>query len=681
MLCPNCGRELSDFTRICPDCGTVLRETGRRGAVRERTTHRVEVARPEENAASHGRTTQTAPSAPCEPYRDGASRVRPNVQSTVQPGEGPSQRVGARRASAPPRSEGMVGGAAPVTPGRVVRVRHAPKREKALLQGKPAKPSVKLNRQRVRVWPIVISVTLVLLAVVTGSLLLLLKTNGGQRQLARWGYDVSASAYMMLGGEYLDSGYVTQAIAAYQTAYEKEPDSVQAALELGSAYEIDGQREAALEIYQHLMDELAPQHVEAYNRVIRIYRDQGYNAEAVALMRTALEKTGSSTFETMIREFTPDPPAFTIVSGNADASNTSGRYQEETVVKIAADTENAQIFFTLGEEENPLETGTLFGEDDILVFNEDDTRLYTEDAQGNRTEKQVYATEGKVTVRAVTVNANGVASEVETASYNVVVPTPDAPKATLQSGTYSKSYKVGIRAGEDIVEIHYTIDGTPATLQSPLYTEPIQLPIGRTTLRAIALSENGKVSYEMQVSYKVEGNLKKMFSSADTFKNLELMSTTYDSFVKKYGAPSNYVAIEGDGTGKSYEGTWDWGVARFVEKSEGKKPVLYYLETASTAMTGPRSTKIGMAIDDVCAKFRDLGSYPNEDGERTLYNYSDSSVQLNTQFGTYRKAADGTYALHYYYPTKDNAFVELSYYQDTDGNVSRIVWTRYRSEV
>lgn len=682
MLCPNCGRELSDFTRICPECGTVLRETGKYSPSRTRTGKRVEAPGHGAEAADErgGRPAQRAPSAPWEDQPSGASRVRPNVQSTVQPGEGPSRRE-IRRASAPPRSESGALYGTPVTPGEVVRVRHAPKREKARVQGKPARPNVRLNRRRIRIWPIVLSVTVVLGLVATGSLVLLLKTNSGQRQLARWGYDVSASAYIMLGDEYLDSGYVTQAIDAYLTAFQKEPDNVQAALDLGSAYEIDGQRDAAVEIYQLLMNELAPQHVEAYNRLIRIYRDEGYNAEAVALMRTALEKTGSAAFETMINEVTPEAPQFTVVSKNADSTNTSGRYQDETVVKITTHAENAQIYFTLSAQEDPLETGTLFEENDILVFNENDTRLYSEDEQGNRTEKQVYQTEGKVTVRAVTVGANGVASAEETASYNVIVPTPDAPKATLQSGTYSKSYKVGIRAGDDIVEIHYTLDGTPATLDSPLYTEPIQLPLGRSTLRAVALSESGKVSYEMQVSYKVEGNLKKMFSSADTFKNLELMSTTYDSFVKKYGAPSDYVAIEGDGTGKSYEGTWDWGVARFVEKTEGKNPVLYYLDTTSTAMTGPRSTKIGMALEDVCALFRDLGTYPNENGERTLYNYSDSSVQLNTQFGTYRKEADGTYALHYYYPTKDKAFVELSYYQDTDGKVSRIVWTRYRSEL
>lgn len=45
--------------------------------------------------------------------------------------------------------------------------------------------------------------------------------------------------------------------------------------------------------------------------------------------------------------------------------------------------------------------------------------------------------------------------------------------------------------------------------------------------------------------------------------------------------------------------------------------------------------------------------------------------------------ATARYALHYYYPVDDNntIFVELSYYLDEEGNVERVVWQRYQSEV
>lgn len=607
----------------------------------------------------------------------------PVTQRTVSPEAVRDMRRGAstptraadtapRRADLPPRQETAptAGGGVQGEPGKVIRVRHAPERKPEPVQAPPALRYVDLTKRRRHWLPIVVTVLVVLVLLSGVSLLLLFNTATGLRQLARWGYDVSASAYIDLGHEYLDNGYIVKAVAAYKVAYEKEPDNIEAALELASAYEINGERPAAEEIYWHLIDELAPQHTEAYNRMIRIYRDDGYTAEAVELMRKALEKTGSSTFESMIGEYTPTTPEFSV---------DGGKYNEKQVVAITSNAES-QIYYTLDAEMDPLETGELLLEGEVLVFDEDDTRLCDRAENGVLTQKRVFDTTGKVTVRAVAISATGVPSAEAKESYQVVIPTPNAPKSNVAPGTYTSSRKVTLRADKDIVEIHYTLDGTTPTLESTLYTEPIQLPTGTTTLRSIALSSNGKISYEMSVTYKIEGNLKKMFNSDDTFKDLKIMSTNYDAFVKKYGAPDNYVAIDGDGTGASYEGTWSWGIARFVEKTEGKKPVLYYLETTTNTMTAPRKTKVGMSGKEVMGQFRDIGSYPKENGERLLYNYSDSTVKLNTQIGTYRLEEDGNFALHYYYPTKDKAFVELSYYLNANGDVARIVWTRYRSE-
>ena len=44
-----------------------------------------------------------------------------------------------------------------------------------------------------------------------------------------------------------------------------------------------------------------------------------------------------------------------------------------------------------------------------------------------------------------------------------------------------------------------------------------------------------------------------------------------------------------------------------ASKKAGSTPVLYALDTTSSKMTGPRSTKVGMSSDEVLGKFRDLG--------------------------------------------------------------------------
>ncbi len=43
----------------------------------------------------------------------------------------------------------------------------------------------------------------------------------------------------------------------------------------------------------------------------------------------------------------------------------------------------------------------------------------------------------------------------------------------------------------------------------------------------------------MNVTYDVEGNLKRMFTSEDTFKNLTLYKTGYTAFTKAWGTPSS----------------------------------------------------------------------------------------------------------------------------------------------
>ena len=187
----------------------------------------------------------------------------------------------------------------------------------------------------------------------------------------------------------------------------------------------------------------------------------------------------------------------------------------------------------------------------------------------------------------------------------------------------------------------------------------------------------------MKVTYSVEGNLKKMFGSSDTFKNMELYKTGYKTFTKNWGAPESYELLPEDNWYdpelESYEAVYSWGTARFVMNKSGN-PVLYALDTTNAKMTAPRSTKIGMSAEDVMEKFRDLG-HPDldEEGNRLLYNWNSAG----TQFGTYRYEGNGTHAIHYYYPVgdKNEVFVELSYYLDEDKNVSRIVWQRYLSEL
>ena len=129
----------------------------------------------------------------------------------------------------------------------------------------------------------------------------------------------------------------------------------------------------------------------------------------------------------------------------------------------------------------------------------------------------------------------------------------------------------------------------------------------------------------MSLSFDVETS--RRCSSEDTFQNLTLYKTTHNTFTKSWGTPTSYEVLPKEewysSDMESYEAVYDWGTARFCVKKEGSAPVLYALDTTSTKMTAPRTTKVGMSGEDVMAKFRDLGQAAlNDTGDRLLYNWN-----------------------------------------------------------
>lgn len=646
MICPNCGRELPDNARVCPGCSAVQRVFRRRRA-------EVDLPEPERQVRVE-------------------RRVDPDADQAQRAGE-EAEKKGA--ASTPERSlskgEQKTEAASHVPVGlyiqqqrqqtQVRHVRHAPDHLRRKIDAKPAQmqpPIYQKNHQRLKRALIITFVLLVFVG--SACAYTLFASEGGQRLMAQWGWSVARTdAYITYGRELIEQAYFTRSLEPLGVAIEREPKNVDALNLMAQAYTELGRIEEATQIYESLINDIAPGHPSAYRNLIKLYQQQGYNAEALELMKQgSLNASSTSEFEVMLREYTPTAPTL---------SHPEGRYNTEIDLTITIP-DGQTVYYTV-DGTDPSESGL----------------IYTEGTQ-------IHIPEGKMTVKAIGFTENGTPSEQITANYTIIIPTPAAPKANYASGVYKYAPKVSLRPGDEdekenkkIVAIYYTIDGRQATTESTLYDpeKPIQLPIGDSRLRAIAVHENGKISYEMNVTYKVEGNLKYMFREQDTFKNMELYKTGYKTFTKSWGAPNSYELLPKeqwyDPELESYEAVYDWGTARFVTKENGST-VLYALDTTNSRMTAPRTTKVGMEGSKVLDKYQDLGQAAlDEDGNRLLYNLNSAG----TKFGTYRKEADGNYAIHYYYPIGDNEkiFVELSYYLNAEGVVERIVWQRYLSEL
>lgn len=649
MICPNCGRELPDTARVCPGCSAVQRVFRRR----------------------HGDADIPEPAEPVRVQR----RVAPQPVENVPKKEAGNERHkedmpavsvhGARDEHLNHKNPGarLPVGLSKQQERQKVQVRHvrrAPDHIRRKIDARPAMidpPIYKKSHKRM-LHVMLFLLALTLFVAFAGGYLLL-ETDNGQRLMATWEWSIADSgAYVSLAQELIEQAYFTRALEKLDIVIAREPRNVDALVLMGQAYVELMRTDEAVAIYESLIHDIAPSHPSAYRNLIKIYQNRGFHAEALELMKMAEENVSSTQeFTVMLREYTPETP---------ELSYTEGRYTEEIDVTISVP-KGQTVYYSI-DGTDPSESG--------LVYQEG-TKIHIE--------------EGKMTIKAIGFTENGTPSEQITANYTVIIPTPSAPKSNYASGVYKKAPKVTLRPGSEdkkenaqIVAIYYTLDGRQATTQSTLYTEPIQLPIGDSRLRAIAVHKNGKVSYEMNVTYKVEGNLKKMFGSGDTFKNMELYKTGYKTFTQNWGKPESYEVLPPeqwyDPDMESYEAVYSWGTARFCIKTKNGSPVLYYLDTTNSRMTAPRSTKVGMKSEKVLEKFRDLGQAAlDNEGNRLLYNYNSG----NYQFGTFRKEEDGCFAIHYYYPIGDDhkIFVELSYYLNESGEVKRIVWQRYLSEL
>ena len=110
-----------------------------------------------------------------------------------------------------------------------------------------------------------------------------------------------------------------------------------------------------------------------------------------------------------------------------------------------------------------------------------------------------FTLESACTIRAVTVaDWNSVRSNETSAEVGAVPPA--APKLSMDGGTMTMTSET-----PDAV-IRYTIDNTAPTAESAVYTGPVAVPRG-STVRAIALTEDGCASAVTRLTFTANGNI------------------------------------------------------------------------------------------------------------------------------------------------------------------------------
>ena len=607
MVCEHCGNILPDGAVVCVQCGAQVNAVRRgEGAAARRQ------GRPERAAGSRGSMT------PAEPVLWEAPTAR----------------------RSPSRSEGSY--TAPQRP--------APK------SGKAARTMDRKHRGRGRPvrrlminWALLWTVVIVLgIAALGGTYIFLKLTDQGQLILARLGQEANATAMWTYGQELLDQGYLDRSVLVMEQAYAMEPerdDLYDRLLQLADAYEAAGRPADAERVYTKLYTEVAPTDASIYRQVARLLENQSRQMELASFLKLAYEKTGDVTFRRQREELLPSAPT---------ASKEAGTSKSEQDVQLLS-AEDYEIYFIFGDEGDLPEDGA----------------LYTE---------PIHLPEGTHIIRAVAVSSDLISDEMRI-QYTINLPRPAAPYASLAPGVYERRQRIWLKYNptEDVtllqgqrersaqeethlaklkdITIYYTVDSQTPTSKSPIYTgEPFLLPLGPSTVKAVAVNGYGKVSNVMERTYNIKLPFKLYFSDADNFAEFTIMETSRDAFMRKFGSPQQESAVEDESVpGDSILLAYEWGEARFYMTEKGY--ILYSMITSSPSVTGPRKTKIGMAETEITEKYRDMQQAHNQDGSRSIYYDSQ-----NKKYAMMYHLDAFNDRIDYIYYRSDNGKVTLSYY-------------------
>ncbi len=631
MLCPKCGFYSEKTESVCPECGTILLRTADlhnegiqalRQGKRAREAAKSRPTRAEQEAAEKQRTHSGASHATIEmpAVRDTRSSDGPKGDNST--GEEP-QDGGVERRRRTVYDE---------TADEITAMKYLAAHEGGG------------SEQRMVNWMrIAIIATLIFAVAAVGGYFFLKKTDAGQRLLARMGKDASSVALWAVGDEYMNSGEIEKAIECFEQAKAKDEKDefvdVDGLLMLASAYEALERIDDAAKLYEEIYTK-TPSRTEAYVNHIRILMNSGDSKDKVKagdLMLTAYKATGDKTFQTQREDLLPSPPKVNVVAA----------YYETKKTLIFTSYEGFDVYFT-------------FDDDAVLPYG------------GMKATKEGYLLEeGVYNMRAVAVDGDLVSDELK-GTYKIIMPSPQTPRATLAPNTYKTRQKVKLKPGLDdekdsSIVIYYTIDGSNPDSDSPIFEgEPIQLPNGWVTLKAIAVNRYRKLSNMLEVKYKIEANPKpkSVFDADDTIDKLKIYSSNLTEIIRQYGegTAAGSVELEGfDAECRKYEYSWGYVVVTLSKKNW----ILAQIHiTNGAAVKGPRETKIGDPADYVVGQFKDMLQVESKSGNRGLYN-------TGKEIGKIWVQENGEKIIRYRYAV-DSHWVQLEYLINKAGNVASI---------
>lgn len=260
-------------------------------------------------------------------------------------------------------------------------------------------------------------------------------------------YQIERARYHAQSGEY------EMAVEYLEKAKELGADNLEIAfLESNYYYQLD-EKEKAADVLIKLLSIGQLEYTDKeriYENVISIWNEEEKYEEINSLLSDCQDIDIVNQFQ----QYMAITPEF---------GYTSGSYDEMVLLKISANT-----------------TGEIY---------------YTMDGSTPDKNSQVYIAPllleaGEYQIAALFVNDYGIESEVARGWYKINLTVPDPPEVMLYSGSYHVPTAVEVAVPEKGT-VHYTVDGSNPTKDSPQYTGPVQIPLGRSNFKFVTISEEG----------------------------------------------------------------------------------------------------------------------------------------------------------------------------------------------
>lgn len=263
----------------------------------------------------------------------------------------------------------------------------------------------------------------------------------------------SVSYQLEQSEKHAGKGEYEEAIAYLEKAEHLSPGQTDIALTTANYYYLLGENQSALDVLLKHVDTVALEEDEkelVYEKIIGILAQE----ERYEEINSLLLKSEDISVQTRFQQYMAMTPEFSYVAGS---------YEKVIPLKISANT-TGKIYYTLDGSEpgknSPVYTAPIFLES------------------------------GEYQIAAVFINEYGIKSDIARSWYMINLTVPDEPKLLLYSGEYNIPTMIEVVVPQEGT-VYYTTDGSNPTADSLVYTEPIEMPLGKSNFKFVTISKEG----------------------------------------------------------------------------------------------------------------------------------------------------------------------------------------------